>query len=463
MKKLILAILLIISGLTAFSQQATDIYPNAVTVPRFANATAMNTAIPSPVQGMFIYRNDTQSFWYFTSAGWANLAAAVSGAWSQTGSNISNTNTGNVGIGTSSPTTAKLVISGVTAAEGIDLSSSDQYANMRVIRNSLSAFDKDMFIGYQSGSNSSLRLFSNNNETVTVKNTNVGIGVLNPDFPLVTKGRISIQDLGGGESAGIWFNNNGNSALNTFLGIDPSNQLGIYSQALTKNIFTANMSTGGVRIEGPSVSSPSVKTLSIGGYGKIEVDAPGVSGGRFSILENGAIGVSNGTGTAGHVLTSNGAGNGATWQSLNTWGEIGTTKIDNFSSTTWTALVNSNLTLNLDKPSKVIIYYRGKTNPYNGCLAGFCIFKWAIRTRVDGVSIGLNSYSNNNLGTFVFDGIDPTGGTIAYSEGAWGSSVTQGPVVLLFSAGTHTINFDARSLFNNPSIGFSAVYQIIPQ
>ena len=162
MKKTLLFICLIVSTLCAFSQQATDINPNAITVPRFANSAAVTTAIPSPVQGMFIYRNDTQSFWYYTSSGWTNLAAAVSGSWAATGTNISNTNSGNVGI-----------------------------------------------------------------------------GVANPDYPLVTKGRIRIRDSGGGESAGIWFNNNGNTALNTFIGIDPSNQFGIYSPSRSQNIFTS--------------------------------------------------------------------------------------------------------------------------------------------------------------------------------------------------------------------------------
>ncbi len=51
--------------------------------------------------------------------------------WSLTAGNIHNNNAGgNVGIGTNSPSTAKLVIGGSNGTEGIDLASSDQYANM---------------------------------------------------------------------------------------------------------------------------------------------------------------------------------------------------------------------------------------------------------------------------------------------------------------------------------------------
>ncbi len=120
---------------------------------------------------------------------------------------------------------------------------------------------------------------------------NVGIGVSNPDFPLVSKGRIRIRDSGNNESAGIWFNKNGNTALNTFIGIDLSNNFGIYSPTLNKNMFTADMTTGGVRIEGPNVANATTKMLSLGGYGKVEIDAPGIVGGRFSILENGNVGI----------------------------------------------------------------------------------------------------------------------------------------------------------------------------
>ena len=106
-----------------------------------------------------------------------------------------------------------------------------------------------------------------------------------------TKNRITLGDAGGGESAGLWFNSNGNTAFNTFLGIDPTNKFGIFSPLLIKNIFSANMVNGSIRLEGPNASSPTVDVLSIGGNGKVSVDAPGVIGGRLTVLENGKVGI----------------------------------------------------------------------------------------------------------------------------------------------------------------------------
>ncbi|MEO8150332.1 MAG: hypothetical protein ABI723_22045 [Bacteroidia bacterium] len=94
------------------------------------------------------------------------------------------TGSGNVGIGTSAPTTAKLVIAGGSGLQGLDLSTSDQYANMRVLQNTNSSTDKDMYIGYQSGATSSLHLYSNNSETMTLKGSKVGINQSDPHAQL---------------------------------------------------------------------------------------------------------------------------------------------------------------------------------------------------------------------------------------------------------------------------------------
>ena len=81
---------------------------------------------------------------------------------------------GNVGISTNNPTTAKLVIHGTSGAIGLDMASSDQYAEMRVIRNSLSSLDKHLYLNLGSGSTAAeVKIYSNNTEIFKVGNTGV--------------------------------------------------------------------------------------------------------------------------------------------------------------------------------------------------------------------------------------------------------------------------------------------------
>jgi len=130
---------------------------------------------------------------------------------------------GNVGIGTASPGytldvngtgrfTGKLTITGTGGATGFDTATNDQYADMRVIRNSTGP-DKNMFIQYQAGASSSLYLYSNNTETMVLNGTNVGIGVGSPSSKLHVNGnRINIHN-----SAGI------NGGQNLFGGVENAN------------------------------------------------------------------------------------------------------------------------------------------------------------------------------------------------------------------------------------------------
>jgi hypothetical protein len=132
------------------------------------------------------------------------------------------TNGGNLGINQTTPTTARLVIGGTAGQEGLDLSTADQYANLRVLRNSLSSIDKDMYIGYQSGVGSKLHLYSNDIETITVSGSKVGIGTTTPSTKLTIvgngTGQALIGDLfGSGNYTGIALNNSIVAAEYNFL------------------------------------------------------------------------------------------------------------------------------------------------------------------------------------------------------------------------------------------------------
>lgn len=61
--------------------------------------------ITSPATGLLIYQTDgTPGFYYWNSAAWLPFSSS-GGSWIVSGSDIYNTNTGNVGVGTTSPTT----------------------------------------------------------------------------------------------------------------------------------------------------------------------------------------------------------------------------------------------------------------------------------------------------------------------------------------------------------------------
>ncbi len=79
-------------------------------IPRMTSAE--RTGILTPGEGLLVYDNETASFWYFKTTGWTELTTgggSTTNYWDTDGTHIYNINTGNVGIGTNSPT-AKLTI-----------------------------------------------------------------------------------------------------------------------------------------------------------------------------------------------------------------------------------------------------------------------------------------------------------------------------------------------------------------
>jgi len=103
------------------------------------------------------------------------------------------TNNVKVGIGTGYPTTAKLVIKTAAGTNGIDLASSDAYAEMRIIRNTLGV-DKNLYLGFNALPGSAINLYSEGlTPTMTVTGGNVGIGTEAPAQKLDVNGNVNIS------------------------------------------------------------------------------------------------------------------------------------------------------------------------------------------------------------------------------------------------------------------------------
>jgi uncharacterized protein YwlG (UPF0340 family) len=134
--------------------------------------------------------------------------------WTTSGNTTTTTN--NVGIGTASPATGKLVIGGTAGQTGLDMSSADQYAEMRVIRNSLNAADKDLFLQWQAGAGSKIHFYSNNTETMTLNAGNVGIGTTTPSrlLELSASSTNTLPFMASAAALSI-FNSNNTTANNT--------------------------------------------------------------------------------------------------------------------------------------------------------------------------------------------------------------------------------------------------------
>jgi hypothetical protein len=76
-------------------------------IPRMT--ATQRVAIASPVAGLMVYETSTSSFWFYNGSVWNQIGVGGVSPWTVSGSNIYNSNTGNVGIGTSVPNTDALL------------------------------------------------------------------------------------------------------------------------------------------------------------------------------------------------------------------------------------------------------------------------------------------------------------------------------------------------------------------
>ena len=116
MKKIIVFLVSFTTGVLGYSQSVainTDgslPHPSAMLdvknpnkgmlLPRTSSATRVT--IPA-VKGLLVYDTTSNSFWFNNGAVWTELGSGGAGFWTANGTHIYNTNTGNVGIGTTTP------------------------------------------------------------------------------------------------------------------------------------------------------------------------------------------------------------------------------------------------------------------------------------------------------------------------------------------------------------------------
>jgi hypothetical protein len=99
-------------------------------IPRMTSAE--RNAIASPVKGLMVYDSTTNNFSFYNGTAWTDLNSGGGNNWSTLGNNIFNSNTGNVGIGASTPS-AKLTVNGdALIATGLSVGTTNRAAKLDV-------------------------------------------------------------------------------------------------------------------------------------------------------------------------------------------------------------------------------------------------------------------------------------------------------------------------------------------
>ena len=86
--------------------------------------TIQRIAIASPANGLAVFDTDTKSFWFFNGAAWIESATGSSANfWTKNGNDLSSNNSGNIGIGTNTPSEKLTILSaydtyGLTLTDG---------------------------------------------------------------------------------------------------------------------------------------------------------------------------------------------------------------------------------------------------------------------------------------------------------------------------------------------------------
>jgi hypothetical protein len=234
--------------------------------------TAQRTGIAAPATGLMVYDTDLNGFWFYNGTAWTNVNGNGAGEWNVSGNNIYNNNSGNVGIGTSSPAARLSVDSSIM----VDQANSNQGF---LDRSSL-YFGSDKRVGivrsFLNGSSgrNGLGFFTNNTRRMTIDSTGqVGIGTINP-----------VQTL----------HVSGNTYLSGFVGIGSSTPDYAYENLLGYNYMFYGLGIGTL----PSSSY----LLDIGSSLPSRIQGALTTNGAFTVNDNATV---NGNAVVDGTLTVN--------------------------------------------------------------------------------------------------------------------------------------------------------------
>ena len=184
-------------------------------IPRMTSAQRL--AIASPIApGLMVYETTTNSFWFYNGSVWNQIGTGGASPWTISGNNIYNSNTGNVGIGTSSPTSKFHIAGNNMLINGTNPIFQLQQAG--VSTGFLQLSGDDMRMGTNSGNTAGAMVIRmNGTDRIFIDSIGqVGIGRSVPTYDLDINGNQRIQSTSTVTKSVL------SLYANPFLGIDPT-------------------------------------------------------------------------------------------------------------------------------------------------------------------------------------------------------------------------------------------------
>lgn len=202
-------------------------------VPRMTSAQRNAIATAGGDAALLVYDTDESLFYYWDGTQWIGFPQAATGGSTNIAFDFD-------------PTTNIITITDDGGTLTTDLSSLDGLEDFWHLNGNTGTSAPGNFIGTIDNNPWAIR--TNNTERMRVSDGgNVGIGTTNPTFILDVNDRMRLRS-GATGTAGIWFNNTGNSAQNAFLGTVDDNAIGVFAQGLSDWAMNVNTNTGYVGI-----------------------------------------------------------------------------------------------------------------------------------------------------------------------------------------------------------------------